>query len=269
MSSTSRTRSPGRDREAAPELAARGAVGRGDLLGEDRAGAQLAAGLEREDHAAGRRAGDEVDVAVPSSSPVGRRPEPAQLARRGRVLEHLELLQVRVRVAAALEHEVALAQGAARAEQGLGARGDRAARGVVEGASEGGHRAGMSSREAAASRRRPRVTRSARPAASPSPRGTRPRPRPPPGTEQTGPAPTIASHTPRFASQTRIRRVSSSSARPGPRRAFADRRRLERVAGARPEVVDVPRQPVRARRTRASRRPAGRPGAGCARTPRA
>ena len=88
---------------------------------------------------AGRGPGDEVDrrglvlVAVRGGE------ERAQLARRRGILEHLELLQVGVRVAAALEHEVALAQGAAGAEQGLGPGRDRAAGGRLEGLAQGGH----------------------------------------------------------------------------------------------------------------------------------
>ena len=145
MSSTRRTLSPGvivKPRRNSR----RGGLARlaCHLLGEDRPGAQLAAGLEREHHAAGRRAGDQVHdrraVAVARCAPAQ---NAAQLARGGRVLEHLELLQVGVRVAAALEREVALAQGAARAEQGLGAGGDRAPGGLVQGASEGGHRGGI------------------------------------------------------------------------------------------------------------------------------
>ena len=53
--------------------------------------------------------------------------EAAQLARRDRILEDLELLDVRVAVTAALEQEVALAEGAGAAEQGLGPERDRVA----------------------------------------------------------------------------------------------------------------------------------------------
>ncbi len=51
----------GLDPEASPELASRDAVVAADLLGEDRPDAELASGLEGEDDAAGRRAGDQVD----------------------------------------------------------------------------------------------------------------------------------------------------------------------------------------------------------------
>ena len=59
-----------------------------------------------------------------SASPIAaaavRREEPAQLARRGRILEDLELLDVGVAVAPALEQEVALAERPGAAEQRLG-----------------------------------------------------------------------------------------------------------------------------------------------------
>ena len=58
--------------------------------------AELAAGLEREDHAAGGRAGDEVDARRVVRCRGARRPEAAQLARRGRVREDRELLEVGV-----------------------------------------------------------------------------------------------------------------------------------------------------------------------------
>ena len=61
MSSTRMHPLAARDREAAPELAPDDAVVAADLLGEDRPRPQLAAGLEGQDHPAGRRAGDEVD----------------------------------------------------------------------------------------------------------------------------------------------------------------------------------------------------------------
>ena len=61
MSSTRRTRSPGSIRKPRRNSRRRRAVGVADLLGEDRPDAELAAGLEGEDDAAGRRAGDEVD----------------------------------------------------------------------------------------------------------------------------------------------------------------------------------------------------------------
>ena len=60
MSSTSSTRSPGRISKPRRN-SRRGPSSRGDLLREDRARPELAPGLEREDHAAGRGAGDEVD----------------------------------------------------------------------------------------------------------------------------------------------------------------------------------------------------------------
>ena len=95
------------------------------------ADAELAAGLEGEDDAAGRRAGDEVDerLAVAAARRAAAK-NAAQLARRGRVLEDLELLDVGVAVAAALEQEVALAERPGRAEQRLGPERDgvRAAR---------------------------------------------------------------------------------------------------------------------------------------------
>ena len=138
MSSTSRTRSPGLISKPAPELAPRAVVGR-DLLGEDRPRPQLAPGLEREDHAAGRRARDEVDVGRPVLAAVDPGPERAQLARRIGVLEDLELLEVGLAVAAALEHEVPLAERAAAAEQGLGALGDGAPCRIADRSSEGRH----------------------------------------------------------------------------------------------------------------------------------
>src|SRR4051794_17459132 len=128
----------GTDLEAAPELALRAVVGC-PLFGEDRPGPELAAGLEREDPPAGRRARDEVDVSGAVVCAVRRRPVPAQLARRGGILEHLELLEVGARMTAALEDEVALAERAAGAEHGLGPLGYDASRGVLEGSSDGRH----------------------------------------------------------------------------------------------------------------------------------
>ena len=112
----------GVDAEPAPELAVGGAVGVPDLLGEDRPKAELAGGLEGEDDAAGRRAGDHVDhrLAVAAADAGG--PQAAQLAGRSGVLEDLELLDVGVAVAAALEQEMALAEGAGLPEDALGAQ---------------------------------------------------------------------------------------------------------------------------------------------------
>ena len=94
-----------------------------DLLGEDAPDAELPRRLEGEDDAAGRRPGDEVDQRLAVEPATVRREEPAQLARRGRVLEDLELLDVRVAVTPALEQEVALAEGAgARNSASVGAR---------------------------------------------------------------------------------------------------------------------------------------------------
>ena len=116
----------GLDPEAAPELAPLRAVVGPDLFGEDPPDAELAGRLEGEDHPAGRGAGDEVDRRRRRRRRGSRRPVAAQLARRGRILEDEELLDVALRVAAALELEVALGQGAGRPEQRLGAGRDRA-----------------------------------------------------------------------------------------------------------------------------------------------
>ena len=110
-----------------------------DLLGEDRPNAELAGRLEREDDPAGRRAGHHVDhgLAVAASHAGG--PQAAQLAGRGRILEHLELLDVGVAVAAALEQEMALSKGAGVPEDALRAQGDRAPCCLVDGGSNRGH----------------------------------------------------------------------------------------------------------------------------------
>src|SRR4029079_15495220 len=65
--------------------------------------------------------------------------EPAQLARGDRILEDLELFDVRVAVTAALEQEMAFAEGAGAAEQPLGAERDRVTERLVERRSAGGH----------------------------------------------------------------------------------------------------------------------------------
>ena len=57
-------------------------------------------------------------VGRPSARAMLRGPEAAQLARRGRVLEDLELLEVLLAVAPALEQEVAVAQGARSSGRG-------------------------------------------------------------------------------------------------------------------------------------------------------
>ena len=75
-----------------------------------------------------------------AAAPVGRE-ERAQLARRGRILEDRELLDVGVAVTAALEQEVAVAERAGAPEQRLGPGRDRVAGGGVEGRSNGGHAA--------------------------------------------------------------------------------------------------------------------------------
>ena len=111
-----------RDPEPAPELAPDRAVLAAHLLGEDRARAELAPRLEREDDAAGRRPGDQVHQATAG---VLRDPHRDELTGRDRILEHLELLHVAVRVAATLELEMALAQRADAPEQLLGAGSDR------------------------------------------------------------------------------------------------------------------------------------------------
>ena len=84
---------------------------------------------------------DEVDErpAVPSPPVLG--DEPAQLAGRGRILEDLELLDVGVAMAAALQLEVALAEGPGAPEDRFGPGGDRQPRGGGKGRTHGGHRA--------------------------------------------------------------------------------------------------------------------------------
>ena len=116
-----------------------GAVVVADLLGEDRPNAELAGRLEREDDAAGRRPGDQVDHGLAVAAPDAGGQQAAQLAGRGRILEHLELLDVRVAVAAALEQEMPLAEGAGVPEDALGPQGDGAPGGVIEGGSNGRH----------------------------------------------------------------------------------------------------------------------------------
>ena len=140
MSSTRRTRLAGLDPEAAPELAVGRPVVVADLLGEEAADAELARRLEGQDDPAGRRAGDQVDESARRRAR-GRasREEAAQLARRGRILEDLELLDVGVAVAAALEQEMALAERARAPEQRLGAERDGVAQRLVERRSDGGH----------------------------------------------------------------------------------------------------------------------------------
>ena len=139
MSSTSRTRSPGSIRN--PRRNSRRAVPSGvaDLLGEDRRGRRAGAPVSK-----ARTTppvvgpGDEVDRAAARRRPrCGAAQNAAQLARGGRVLEHEELLEVAVRVAAALEQEVALPQRAGAAEQRLRPSGDRRARGGVAGLGAG------------------------------------------------------------------------------------------------------------------------------------
>ena len=121
MSSTSRTRSPGSIRK--PRRNSRRVVPSSSRTSSAKMlrTPSWRAGLEGEDDPAGRRTGDEVDERRSPSRP---RPccreEAAQLARRGRILEDLELLDVGVAVAPALEQEVALAEGARLAEQRLG-----------------------------------------------------------------------------------------------------------------------------------------------------
>ena len=76
----------------------------------------------------------------PSLPAAVRREEAAQLARRGRILEDLELLDVGVAVATALEQEVALAERAGAAEQRLGPLSATACRRAASSAgSNGGH----------------------------------------------------------------------------------------------------------------------------------
>ena len=77
MSSTRRTRSPGAIEKPRRNSRRGGAAVRGGhLLGEDRAGAQLAAGLEREHHAAGRGARDQVHVGGPVRAAMGAAQKP-------------------------------------------------------------------------------------------------------------------------------------------------------------------------------------------------
>ena len=71
------------------------------------------------------------------------REEPAQLARRDRILEDLELLDVRVAMAAALEEEMAFTECAGAAEQGLGPESDRVPQRLVKRRSDGGHAASL------------------------------------------------------------------------------------------------------------------------------
>ena len=127
MSSTSRTRSPGA--MVKPRRNSRRVVPSGVLhfLGEDAADAELPGRLEREDHAAGRWAGDEVHHRRAVRVAVAGRPEAAQLARGGRILQDEELLQVALGVLAALEQEVAFLERARTAEELLGPGGDRPA----------------------------------------------------------------------------------------------------------------------------------------------
>ncbi len=149
MSSTRMTRSPGGDREAAPELAPDDAVVAADLLGEDRPRPQLAAGLEGQDHArrsSGRRPGRRRRRPPASRCAAAQKPHSSLVA--GGVLEDLELLEVGVRVAAALEQEMTVAEGAGAAEQLLGPVGDRRPRGVVDGGADGRHVGPQSSRAA-------------------------------------------------------------------------------------------------------------------------
>ena len=94
MSSTSRTRSPGsiwkprrNSRRVAPSSSRTSSA-------KMRSNAELAAGLEGEDDAAGRRPGDEVHERRAVASRRPGRPEAAQLAGRRRVLEDRELLEV-------------------------------------------------------------------------------------------------------------------------------------------------------------------------------
>ena len=115
MSSTSRTRSPGSIRK--PRRNSR----RGGPSPPLTSSAKIARvpscrpGLEGEDHAAGRRAGDEVDRGLVGRAAVLAGPEAAQLAGRRGVGEHRELLEVGVGVAPALEEEVPVAEGAGAA----------------------------------------------------------------------------------------------------------------------------------------------------------
>src|SRR6185369_13307070 len=96
------------DPEAAPEFAVGRAVVGANLLGEDAADTKLPSSFVGEDDPAGRRPRDQVDqqLAIGRATVLGE--EPAQLAGRGRILEDLELLDVRVTVTPALEQEVPL-----------------------------------------------------------------------------------------------------------------------------------------------------------------
>ena len=110
----------GLDPEAAPELPPKRAIVAADLLGEDAADAELAGRLEGEDDAAGGRSGDEIDQQLTVSGAAVGGQERAQLARRRRILEDLELLDVGVAVASALEQEVPVAERSGLPEQRLG-----------------------------------------------------------------------------------------------------------------------------------------------------
>ena len=125
MSSTRIDPLAGCDGEAAPELAPGAAIGVLHLLREDAPHAQLARDLEGEEHAPGRRADHDVHGRAPVRVPDDVREIAADLDDRLGVLEHLELLEVAVAVATALEQEVAVPKRAGRAEQRLHARGDR------------------------------------------------------------------------------------------------------------------------------------------------
>ena len=76
----------------------------------------------------------------PPASASVRREEAAQLARRRRILEDLELLDVGIAVAAGLEQKVALAKRARFTEEGLGPKGDRVPDGGIERRLDGRHR---------------------------------------------------------------------------------------------------------------------------------
>ena len=129
----------GLDPETAPELPMRGVVVAADFLSEDAPDPKLARRLERQDDAAGRRPGDEVDEGRPVASPSVLGKEPAQLARRGRVLEDLELLEIGIPMAPALEQEVPLAERPGASEQRLRPEGGGVPQGGVKGGSNGGH----------------------------------------------------------------------------------------------------------------------------------
>ena len=108
MSSTRKTRSPGAMVNPRRNSRRVRAVRVPDLLREDAPHAQLAGDLEGEDDAAGGRPHDDVHDRAPVAVPDHVGHEAAQLDDRLGVLEHLELLQVAVAVAAALEQEVAV-----------------------------------------------------------------------------------------------------------------------------------------------------------------